>query len=267
MIRWILQEDIFKENLDPLRQAILRSGALCDIIKYKPFGSGNYANFLHESEPTVVHGSLELVGQIRRENPSIIPCGWCNLEGLKCCAYYSYLGRYLVNADYTFLPLREFDRLFTGHSVFVRPDGGNKLFSGHVPNWIGRDFDYTTQFCQPETMVVCSSIKRIDEEWRFVASKDGIVTGCKYMQDGDLCIREGVNTEAYQMAEKVVKNRYGWCPDPLYTIDIARYDDDHFGLMEINSFSCSGFYVCDVDKIVEAANKQAQEDYEEIHGQ
>lgn len=265
-VRWLLQEDIFEENLDPLREAILKSGAMCDVVKYYPFGSGKYENYFHGDEATIAYGSLELVKQLMRDFPTNIPCAWCNLDNFKCSTYYAYFGRFLVNADYTFLPKKEFERTFYGQSVFVRPDSGAKPFSGHViRRW--DDFDFASQFCEPHIMLVASEPKRINEEWRFVISQDGIVTGCRYMENGKLSVREGVNTDAYALAEKIAKNRYGWAPDPLYVIDIARFDDKHFGLMEVNSFSSSGFYACDVDKIVEAANQQAVEEWEEYYGQ
>ncbi len=51
-----------------------------------------------------------------------------------------------------------------------------------------------------------------------------------------------------------------WQPDICYTVDVAECDGE-MHLLEINSFSCAGFYLNDIRLIVEYATKAAMDEW------
>ena len=69
-----------------------------------------------------------------------VPGGWCNFEDLACTKYYSFFGKYLLNSNYTILPIAEairqceslFDLFGVNGEIFVRPDAVDKSFSGRL---------------------------------------------------------------------------------------------------------------------------------------
>jgi hypothetical protein len=52
-----------------------------------------------------------------------------------------------------------------------------------------------------------------------------------------------------------------WRPDPVLVMDLCESDGKIY-LLELNSFSCSGLYACDLDAVVEAASKIARSEWE-----
>jgi hypothetical protein len=47
-----------------------------------------------------------------------------------------------------------------------------------------------------------------------------------------------------------------WRPDPLFVMDICE-GQSGLRIVELNGFTCSGFYACDIDKFVAAASRYA----------
>ncbi len=97
-------------------------------------------------------------------------------------------------------------------------------------------------------------------EYRFFVIDGKVVTGCQYHQNSklfiDCLIPDGVREYAKLVASK-------WQPESAYVLDIAKQGKGQLGVMEINSFSCSGLYKCDqrliIENIIELFNKEKQE--------
>jgi hypothetical protein len=49
-----------------------------------------------------------------------------------------------------------------------------------------------------------------------------------------------------------------WRPDPIFMLDIAEAEG-RLWLVEVNGFSCSWLYACDLEPVVAEASKQASE--------
>jgi hypothetical protein len=64
-----------------------------------------------------------------------------------------------------------------------------------------------------------------------------------------------------RLAKIVATNE--WQPDICYTVDIAEETNGKISLLEINSFSCAGFYDCDISSIVSSASKAAINEWKE----
>jgi hypothetical protein len=110
----------------------------------------------------------------------------------------------------------------------------------------------------PETLVVIAPEKQIDAEWRFVICNGKVITGCRYLPDESTIFPRS----SFRLAQAIASCI--WQPDICYTVDIA----ESFGktyLLEINSFSCAGLYMCDLESIVREVSLAATEEWKEYY--
>ena len=240
-------------------------------IKYIPFSDENY-DIYPEEDCVIFYGSLNLAAQLKRKK-KWVPGVYCNLDNMKCSTYYSHFGKYLLNSDYTMLPIMEFQRrkeeLFKQYGVdnhiFLRPDVGNKILNGEV--WSIDDVNVEKKALiryfngdLDKVLVVISSPKIIDCEWRYVIVDREVVTWSQYKENGRISKSPYGNIKALTLADNIAKEE--WQPDICYTVDIAKSNDE-IRLLEINSFSCSGLYDCDMDLIVKEVSKAAEKEWDE----
>lgn len=269
--KWLLQENIFNENFDNFHEALRKSGSEFQSVKYIPFSGEIQTPYDEEKNGCIIsYGSLNLIKIIKRTKPWIPGC-WCDLEKFKCLHYYSHFGKYLLNGDYLAIPLQELYRLAHtvferfGNPIFIRPDRGDKPFTGHTiySRNFESDFNALSSKCDPETIVLISAFKDIINEYRFVIANNSVITGTTYRVNKELVYNLVESGEAYNTAQTIARDL--WQPDPIYVVDICE-NADGFHLLEINSFSCSGFYACDKQKIVQAANELAILEWNDIMG-
>jgi hypothetical protein len=143
---------------------------------------------------------------------------------------------------------------YYGSSVlFVRPDGGDKAFTGQV--WREEDFEgklwqISTEDMKPDDLLLISSAKLIEREWRVVCSNKKVITGSRYKTAGIPDYRRELPEDVRQFSEKIIATE--WQPDPIYVLDICRDRSGNLWLLEIGAFNVAGLYHCEFDKIVEA---------------
>ncbi len=271
-VRWLVEDYEGDGTLDPLIAEIKSQGMQCEVISYIPFQSGKYDHY-SDDELVIFYGSLNLASQLQREKPWV-PGPICNFKQLCCLTYYSYWGKHLFNKDYIMLPLLELSRrreeiykqFGIDDCIFMRPDSGAKTFYGAVypldeldqelklmEGYAGKPLD--------EILVVISSPKPIDREWRVVvAHQYGVIAASQYKKNDKLDEEEGCPSEVVKIAESIAME--DWQPDKIYTVDICE-SNGQFHFLEVNSFSCSGLYACDPKPIVEIASKIAKEEWED----
>lgn len=296
--QWFLETDIFNEgdNHEKLKQEIEAVGDIYTEFKYVPFGGGiDFINNSQDIYPTsfIMYGSLQSAKYFQIEGYADV---WMNLLQFKCSYYYPRFGKYLFQSPYVFMPygdiLRNWDelcRMFDCQygGLFIRPDSGFKLFTGTViePNVMTyEDSFYKLGFdpnVLPETMCVVAKPKRLTAEYRFIigampeTNEPYVVTGCKYKD----CYIEGpvydspipalnkqydpFREEILSFVRKVI-SEVDYQPNPFWVLDVAEEDNCEFSVLEVGSFSCSGFYGCEIDKIVRSVSsylKFSSEDF------
>jgi len=268
-VKWLIEDYEGDGTLDPLISEIKYQGMQCEVINYIPFQSGKYNHYIND-ELVIFYGSLNLAAQLQREKPWV-PGPICNFKKLCCLTYYSYWGKHLFNKDYIMLPLLELSRrreeiykqFGIDDCIFIRPDSGAKTFYGAVypldeldgelklmGGYAGKPLD--------EIIVVISSPKIISKEYRIVVIDKKAVAFSQYKNNNKLEIKEGADTEAINLANEVASSE--WQPDVAYTLDICKSDGKYY-LLEVNSFSCSGFYDCSPEPIVREISRVALEEY------
>jgi hypothetical protein len=276
---WLIEDFDPDDSRIKLMDTVKKHGLQCSVIKYLPFESGNYDEIPNEYNQCVIfQGSLNLARQLRREK-KWIPGVWCNLDNFKCSMYYPYFGKYLLNSDYFFIPVFELKRrkkeLYTkfglDNCLYIRPDSGFKTFTGKAVNFeeFDTDYEWMTEFSDRNSLSLVASPKKICAEYRFVICNKKVITGSTYRKTDKIehC-NIGINShgdarEAWFYAQS--RCTIDWEPDSVYVMDICKVRGDlfyEFKILELNSFSCSGLYSCDLDIIVEKVSDLAVKEME-----
>lgn len=258
--KWLIQEDIDGIDTQPIVEAIVAQGSQVSISRAKPFLSVEFDTYLPE-ECVICYGSIDFIRRIKQRT-QWVPGVWCNFENMKCSTYYAHYGSFLLNNRYAMLPVGDLlnrwhdwvdaDRVIGNRcQFFIRPNSGAKPFTGFVVSYNRLpEIQKLVDSVGPETLVVVAPLRQISEEYRFVIVNRKVVTGCRYLPEESVLYDEGAWDVACKIAE------HPWQPDLAYTVDVARHNDT-FSLLEVNSFSCSGFYACDIPAIVTNANALA----------
>ena len=265
MTHWLLQQEPFQENLYKFVEEIKRQGHTCEVI------DKNTTVFHTIKTPVISYCSLELASRIRKLD--YYPGVWCDLNKMKCTSYYPYYGKFLLNSPYTFIPFGEIDRLrtylfnaffdiYSNDDIFIRPDSGAKPYSGgllglreSLTHFLGGKTIF------PEELCVVSRRLKIRQEWRLVVCGNEIITGSQYHKNGLLDTESGAPDEVLEFGNSVIEN---WKPERCFTLDVGKTEEGNIGLVEINSFSCSGLYECDISKVVEFASLEAEREYDDF---
>jgi len=142
------------------------------------------------------------------------------------------------------------------NDIFIRPCKDTKAFTGLLlrqgdfNQWredqlsSGRD----PEWLSAETEVVASPYREILAEYRFFVVDKRIVTSSMYKLGSRVCYDEYVNPSVTEFAQAMVDM---WQPARGFVIDIAETAEGP-KVIEVNNLNSSGFYACNVGKIVEA---------------
>lgn len=271
--KWLLQTDIFEENLDILCDEIKRQGMEYRIYDHKHFDDGmEIISQYDEGDCVIVYGSLQM-GQKFKKNSTFIPGVYCDLSKYDCSYYYPYFGNQLVNNNYIMLPFGElerrkhflFDTFGEDNCVFIRPNSGFKNFTGtivHKSNW-EKDIDWLGSYdVSHDTIVVVSKPRSIDREWRFVVVDDKVVSGSQYRNSSG-CKLDDADEDAEIYAQCVV-DKIAYRPERVWCLDICE-TFDIFYVLEVGCFSCAGLYVAPKEPIVREVSRVALEEWKEYN--
>jgi hypothetical protein len=141
-------------------------------------------------------------------------------------------------------------------TLFIKPNEANKLFSGTkiYKRLFERRIRHLNRFdtnINDSYVVVAKPVEKIDNEYRFVVNGSEIITGSLYRNNNNMkhrCINK--NENVFKFAQKVINKSFNLKFDPIWAIDIAEINNILY-ILEVNPFSCSGLYECDLDIIME----------------
>lgn len=255
MIKFAIEQDVFKENIEDLQQVIESNECQCINLKYKPFSNKQELIIDNNDENVIFLGSLNLGRYIKKNTRWKI---WCDLPKFECSHYYSYLGKHLINNKYIMMPLKEVlrqkdmigDLLSEDGQIFIRPSSGFKTFTGNLLNIAHIETEISSLICceqDYENLVILTSPKIIIKEWRFFIIDNVAVAASQYHQDGKFKTSPNVPDYVWDYAKSLSKE---WKPESAYVIDIGLTSGQSLGLVEINSLSCSGMYDCNKKDII-----------------
>src|SRR3990167_7377430 len=275
-VHWIVEN--LTDNIEKLCKSIEDAGHKLTRLKNESKWEEDYLNkSTLEDEPTIYYGSLETLHTVKHTGYSsgvkLEPLYYANLPNFKCQYYYPRLKGYLLNRPYMLIPygeLNDFQGLIfrtfgQDNAVFIRPNSGNKRFTCQLfykERFVKDVYNAGFYNLQPEELCLISSPVNIEKEYRLVIVDKKVIASSLYRENGKHVEVEGCSGSMVSYAEQVA---YIYEPDKCFTMDIAVQKNGEFSVIELNSFSCAGYYACNTDKIVEAVSEQAIFDWKEVN--
>lgn len=261
MTIWAIEIGIETEYELALAASAEKAG--CRVYKpgFLPFG-----NETSEPMPNWVYGRVIFHGSLQGARIARSLYDWEvyeNAPELCCQFYYPRLKEKLLNREHIFLPYgclnyskqKLFDWLGEEDCIFVRPDTNRKSFSGKLveaERWNENIELIGLYDVPPEELCVIAPPVNIKTEWRFFVSRGQVITGSKYRENGQ-AKRELANEEDTSSAQELLDfcSNQGYAPDPIWVMDMCETKGGRRCILEVGSFSSSGLYASDTDKIVE----------------
>jgi hypothetical protein len=268
---WLIEAGVYGAEADPLIAEIRRQGMPAAVVPYQSLAKGpvpvDNGRPLGDGECVIGYGTFPFIQQIRLHQPWR-PGGWCTPENFDCATYFAHFGRYLLNQHYAILPgveaIRQRDWLFSvfgrDDEVFVRPSGCQKLFVGRCVTRDAFAAALAPTRYDPATLVVLAAPKPIDREWRLVVADDRVIAGSQYAVDGKRAIIPDFPVAVNEFAAAML-SEVRWRPDPIFMLDVCE-SEGRLWLVELNSFSSSWLYRCDLAAVVAAAGEIAARTWE-----
>ncbi len=266
-LKWLIESSVFGTSSEPIKEAIRAQGMAFEVVHARPFLNGVVPEVAHRKltndDCVVFWGSPPLMHHIQKEY-AWRPGGWCNFSGLNCSEYYPRLRRWLLNKSCRIGTIddlqREKESLFSQYSrdnkVFIRPCTVDKVFTGQLVN--PDDFVWTLDRARYANCdVLIASPVPIACEWRLIVCRGEVIAASQYRRMGNLDIRAGCPDQVARFTSDVwVESQ--WTPDDIFVVDVCESDGKLF-ILELNSFSCSGWYQCEPDAIVTCVSKLARD--------
>jgi len=138
--------------------------------------------------------------------------------------------------------------------IFIRPCADLKEFTGLLINkkdfaeWkdlvLNLDSESTLN---EDTWVTYASPKEIYKEYRFFIVDNKICTYSTYRINGWLDTKLPVEDDAIEFVQKMIDK---WSPHKVFVLDVA-LTSKGYKVIEINCVNSSGFYNCDISKLVQ----------------
>lgn len=250
---WLLQENLGNEDaFKPLIANLERFGQQIHQAKVVPF-VGEITPDLDTEEKVICFGaySMRKLAQRKGWHPGVYDIEWFPYQSL-----IEVLGSDVLNHDAVFGKFG--DIVPRSDEFFLRPTHDGKEFAGTVLSLnqlkerqhriIELKLADNGSTLTEHTEVMCASLKKIYNEYRYFVVGGKAVTGSQYKlgkrvvygdTDGNL---ETAQKFADRLAEHI---------DHPYVLDIA-LTDDGYKVIELNTLNCAGFYAIDVQKLVAA---------------
>jgi len=180
-----------------------------------------------------------------------------------CLYWVPALKQYYINKKYNIVDMEScLDLQFP---VFIRPCGGNKLFSGQVfasKSYYETEYKFTTinRNVSKNSLCLYAKPKKIIEEYRCIFVDNKLVASCGYLRQGE---REdfSASQQAIEKAIEISQSEYFQIPN--FVIDVCSDSNDNFYLLEINSICNASFYSCDLHSVYSSLAKYFEKEYVE----
>lgn len=268
-VTWLIEHDAFPEETDTLLEALDAIGVKHKSLPTACYFEDSFCDLIPHEDCVVFYGSLGFAKRFRRK-AKWIPGVYYNVEAFNCTNYYAALGKYLLNGNYMMLPYGElirrkeylFEHLSCDRAIFIRPNRGDKIFTGKVV--LKEEFEKDVEIfgfydVAPEEIVVVAEPRNIACEWRFVVVENQVVAGSQYKENDIVGVSKEYPLEAFNLANEIAKQ---YNPDIAWVIDIGLTKSGEYCLVEVGCFSCAGLYGCDRKVIAEEVSKVAWKEWE-----
>lgn len=259
---WLVQTNLINEDLSAaIKAAAEKLGHTYVGAKIIPFEDTTEKGlYLQDGvtvtyAPVIPYGSTSLIKMLSRSialNDGL----FFNQKNLRTSTWVAKLGERMLNDEACVIPLYAAAKLKTSETWFMKPDDDLKDFTGSIVDAAGIEKFYkdvaSGGFMFDETIqVVLSKPKNLGWEWRLFMVKDEVISGSSYRLKGMLNQNKPVPERVIQFAQETAAI---WRPDDVYVMDVCETDDG-LKVVEFNCFNASGFYRCDVEKVVDRVSQ------------
>lgn len=262
-MHWVIQDNIKRESgYDAFIEALKRQNCPYDLVKVVPF-SHDLIPDVNPKNPVIAIGAytMEQISKKKGWSPGVFTNDNFTYEVWS----EKYKGN-ILNDDAVVVSFGDSIKLNFSEELFIRPCKDGKEFAGMITTWATflswahrvlalKEEYYKT--ITDKTMIMICPVKKIYSEYRFFVVCGKIITGSQYKIGSRVayteCTRKS-SREIYDFASDVAHNsivigQKGWQPADAYVIDIAQTPDGP-KVIEINCMNGSGFYACDMAKVV-----------------
>lgn len=265
-MHWVLQDNLFNEQAyQTLLDTLVRFELPHSIHKIIPFVGEFTPEPNIETKNVICMGSYSMRHSSARYgwNPGVF-----DLEPYTFEVQREHWGSHMLNADSTVIPFKDVE---IQNRSFIRPIEDSKAFSGKVYDHY-EFHEWKDKVCAMEEssitglnknqLVQVSSIKEIYSEYRFWVVKGKIVCASQYKEGNRVIYRDDVPEAYFEFVRAMIDI---WQPHDAFVIDVASVPDDGDGwrgikIVEINTLNSSGFYACDIQKLVMALEDNFNEE-------
>lgn len=207
---------------------------------------------LYNSTNYFIRSSCQSFKFLKRKKESRI------VEKFDCTDWLPKMKRFALNSDYNFLDLEELQQrfdFFADYELFVRPNSGDKVFSGNVFTYhaLKLELDHLRQRNIDPREILCmyAPLKELNKEYRLIFIDGKYVSGSQYLNGGEIDISNVVTPNVIEFAQTIMDS------NPIYTdfcIDIVEGDNSS-KIVEFNSIHTSSFYSADMAAIYKKIKK------------
>lgn len=270
---WLIESGVYRSEADGLLAEIRRQSMTGELVPYAALKQGNTpivgGRALGDGACAIGYGTFPFARQIELHH-CWTPGAWCNPATLDCAVYYAHFGRFLLNEHYAILPgveaIRQadwlFDRFACDGRLFVRPTACDKLFVGRA---VSRE-DFASILSparyDPATLVVVAPSRPITREWRLIVLEGRVIGGSQYAENSRRSIRAELPADVRAFAERMLAAVH-WRPDPVFMLDICE-SAGALCLVELNGFSTSWLYACDLASVIAEVSGFAEREWERL---
>lgn len=264
-----LMEDVAAESIEPTLKALERGGYEYHVLDCPAVDKA--LEMFPGEENVIFCGGLRSAKLLRRR-AKWIPGIYYNISAYDCVNYYAHLGKYLFNGNYIILPFGDlyrqkeflYEHLGQERSIFLRPNRGDKLFTGKLvyKEYFDKDIE-SLGFGQIEApeLIVAAEPRNVKAEWRFVVANKQVIAGSQYKKNDRIDIDPSFPQGAFDLASEIAVNYESG--DDVWVVDICETIGEEYKLMEVGCFSCAGLYQCDRDRIVKEVSDLAEKEFKE----
>lgn len=264
---WLIEAGVYGDEATPLLDEIRRQGMLAEVVPHRSLRKGSTpvvnGQSLSSDACVIGYGTFPFARQIQLHH-RWTPGAWCSAENLDCATYFAYFGPHLLNQQYIILPgveaIRQQDWLYSvlgrDDKVFARPTSCQKLFVGRCIDRESFSDALAPARYDPTSLVVVAAPNPIGREWRLVVVGDRVVSGSQYAVGGERAITADCPSEVREFAATMLAE-VRWRPDPVFMLDVCE-SGGRLWLVELNSFSGSWLYRCDLPSVIAEASELAE---------
>ena len=267
-LKWIIEDFSPDNGFDKLAKEVIKQGMDCELVNTNEYPIKMNLDRFSKEDEVLIQSSFQFADEILSHKDFKIG-RFLTKNNYLCTKYYKYFGNYLFNSEYVIMTVKETERnidfleSIVGEKesgrIFIRPDSGLKPFSGMVfinrSPYFEQDWSYVRTNMKDDDLLIISSPKKILSEWRFVVIEGEVITGSLYKLDYNVDFQQANSIKDKYLFDFAQKIANIYQPDPAFTLDIAVDIKGNLKLLELNSFSHAGLYVCDMEKVVSKISK------------